>query len=413
MVKDFIPCDIKNLSGLIEEYRKIKKIPEEEEKEVLLKLLHNNFCRYLFTKGNNKGTLCLNKFKDTNELKYCHTHRWEMKPWMDCKSNGCNGKSKKDYCRKCKKIINTPLPEITNDEIIELSNEYIHYEIIKTVIPNAKYRIINYHLHNYYKKHSITIINLIFPKYVNGKKIKTIKDNEYLTFLNLNKIEYKKILKTDIQEYNKYINDKICKFSSFIRILVKLKKIRKKYISLETVCNIPLPPPSKDEEILLSLNINDLYEKKIVKNKFTNDETSELNISENKVDENDKKFESFCNMFKNKCMNCYSYKRLIIDLCTINIKIYDILSETFNEVNSNNLIKMNEIFDILKKPKLKPIHVNKIYNDFPKMINYGEKINKIIKEDFKNLCKTYYIIYNDIEKAIKDDIIATNFIEYF
>ena len=72
-------------------------------------------------KGKNKGFLCLNRFKDVNELKYCHTHRWEMKAWLICNTNGCNGKTKVDYCRKCKKIYSSeilkiPLPPVGKDE---------------------------------------------------------------------------------------------------------------------------------------------------------------------------------------------------------------------------------------------------------------------------------------------------------
>lgn len=66
-----------------------------------------------------------------------------------------------------------------------------------------------------------------------------------------------------------------------------------------------MPPISYDEEILLSLDINNLYVKKDYK-------VSELNISENK--EADESFKKLCSIFKNKCMNCYTY-------CIINANI--------------------------------------------------------------------------------------------
>lgn len=142
--------------------------------------------------------------------------------------------------------------------------------------------------------------------------------------------------------------------------------MEKKYISLETACNIPLPPISYDEEILLSLDINNLYVKKILNIKDY--KVSELNISENK--EADEGFKKLCSIFKNKCMNCHSYKRFILDLCIINANIYTIIVNAFSEVNKNNKIKINEIYNILKKPKIKPVNVNKLYTDLPNILEY-------------------------------------------
>lgn len=149
MVKDYYPIDINKIHIEIQDEEKIKY------------LLHDNFCRYKYEKGKNKDKLCLNKFKDINALKYCFTHRWEMKPWLKCKTYGCNGKTKIDICRNCKKILNIKLPEITNEEIVELSDSYENKTIIEIIIPNAKYYIKNYYLHNYYKEFIVSI-NLYF-----------------------------------------------------------------------------------------------------------------------------------------------------------------------------------------------------------------------------------------------------------
>lgn len=74
----------------------------------------------------------------------------------------------------------------------------------------------------------------------------------------------------------------------------------------------------------------------------------------------------------------------------------------------HNQIKMLEIFNILKKPKLKPININKIYNDFPKITSYGDKFTYMLKEDMKELDKICCDIYNNIDKVISDDIINNN-----
>lgn len=419
MPKDFVPCDIEELSILIENYRKINNMTEEEEKELFLKLLHNNFCRYINIRGKNKNVMCLNRFNDMNELKYCHTHRWEIKPWINCQTYGCNGKTKKDFCRKCKKInklikiIHLPLQD--EKELFDLSNEYINYEIIRTIIPNAKYRIKNYHLHTYYKIHTISM-NLIMPSYdQNGIKIKKIKNNEYCKYFYKNKNDFIKDMKKNIHNYNINKEFNISVFYTSVKILILIKKWKKKYISLETACNIPLPPISYDEEILLNTNFNELYEKKINNKKESNIKMLELDISENNINKNNKtneKFIELCNIFKDKCMDCYKYKRFILDLCTINVNIYNILIDKFNEVNNKNLIKINEIFDIFKKPKIKPVQINKIYNDLPSILSYGEIINKLIDKDLKELCKTYYIIYKDIDDSIKNHILEANFSKY-
>lgn len=419
MPKDFVPCDIEELSILIENYRKINNMTEEEEKELFLKLLHNNFCRYINIRGKNKNVMCLNRFNDMNELKYCHTHRWEIKPWINCQTYGCNGKTKKDFCRKCKKInklikiIHLPLQD--EKELFDLSNEYINYEIIRTIIPNAKYRIKNYHLHTYYKIHTISM-NLIMPSYdQNGIKIKKIKNNEYCKYFYKNKNDFIKDMKKNIHNYNINKEFNISVFYTSVKILILIKKWKKKYISLETACNIPLPPISYDEEILLNTNFNELYEKKINNKKESNIKMLELDISENNINKNNKtneKFIELCNIFKDKCMDCYKYKRFILDMCTINVNIYNILIDKFNEVNNKNLIKINEIFDIFKKPKIKPVQINKIYNDLPSILSYGEIINKLIDKDLKELCKTYYIIYKDIDDSIKNHILEANFSKY-
>lgn len=391
MKKDYVPCDIKTLNDFIEEYKKTKNLNFEEEKELFFKLLHNNFCRYIYNKGKYKGMLCLNRFKDINELKYCHTHRWELKPYIPCNFSGCNEKTKTNICRKCKKILNTPLPDVTNEEMK------------KTNIPNALYRIKDYYLHSYYKKHIVNI-NLIIPKYVNNLKIKRIKNNEYCKyFCYKNKKDFFKSLKNDINEYNIYINDKIKKFSSFVKILIKLKKLRKKYLSIDAICKLPLPPVSIDEEVLLNLNVNYLYEKK-----DSNAKVLELDISKNKSYENKKKFSNLELYNNNKCIRCNTYKNFIKEIMNIIVNFFNKLIDVYADVMQHNQIKMLEIFNILKKPKLKPININKIYNDFPKITSYGDKFTYMLKEDMKELDKICCDIYNNIDKVISDDIINNN-----
>lgn len=246
MVKDYYPISIEKIH---------KEIPDEEK---INGLIHNNFCLYKYNKGKNKNKLCLNKFKDVNDLQYCFMHRWEIRPWLRCKTNGCNGKTKIDVCRNCKRIFNTKHPDVTNDEIIALSNECIHTEIIKKVIPNAKYRIRQYNLHEYYKNFTIHI-NLIVPKYINNVKVKKIKKDEYCKyFININK----ETILNDINNYIIYLDNLFKKLKICINLITNLKRFRKRFISFDNICNIPLPPVTDDEEILLNLDFNN-YKKEI------------------------------------------------------------------------------------------------------------------------------------------------------
>lgn len=422
MPKDFVPCDIYRLKNLIEEHKKIKQMTDEEEKELFFKLLHNNFCRYIIKKGENKNTLCLKRFKDVNELKYCHIHRLEMKPWVKCQSLLCNGKTKKEYCRKCKRsqnqeIPNIPLPDVSDDESFLLLDIFNGKLFIENIYPNSIYRIKNYYIHNYYKVHTI-YSDLIMPSYdEKGNKIKKIKNNEYCKYYKkyINKKKFIKDLKQDIYNYGIYTEFNMDVLYISVKMLINIKKWRKKYISLENACNVPLPPITNDEEILLNMNINDLYEKKINNKKDSNVEVLELNISENKNIENketDKEYKSLCDIFKNTCIKCHSYKRFILDLCKINISIYDILMETFKDINNKNLIKKNEIFDIFKKPKIKPAQINKIHNELPMILSYGDKLNDLINIDLFKICKTFYIIGDDIDKCIEEDILSKNHSKY-
>lgn len=376
MVKDYYPISIEKIHNEILDENKINY------------LIHDNFCRYKYEKGKNKGILCLNRFKDVNELKYCHTHRWEMKPWLICNTNGCNGKTKINTCRKCKKILNTKLPDITNEEILDLSSEYVHKEIIKKVIPNAKYRIRNYNIHNYYKKHTIRI-DLIIPKYINNLKIKRIKNDEYCKyFMNINKYENKFL--NDINSYIIYLDNLFNKFKLVINLIIKIKRIRKKYESFKNICNIQLPPVTYEEEILLKIDFNNLYKKTKINKKDSNVEVLELNISEknNNI----------------KCNKCLNYNKLIKDMANITHFIINDIIDTFYDVNKHNETRIIEILNILKKPKIKPVDVNKLYNEYPKILSYNDKFIKILKEEVKELDIISCNIFNNIDKFISVDI---------
>lgn len=91
----------------------------------------------------------------------------------------------------------------------------MHKEIIKIIIPNAKYRIKNYYLNPYYKNFTIKInFNLI-------RKYKKVDDFESCIFLENDLIN-------DIYLYINYLNKVKNKFKNFTNIFIKLKKIGKK-----------------------------------------------------------------------------------------------------------------------------------------------------------------------------------------
>lgn len=289
MVKEYYPISIEKIHKEIKDDEKIKQ------------MIHDKFCTYIYSKGKNKNKMCLNGFKDINELKLCHSHRWENKPWLQCNTINCKGKTKINICKNCKKMYNTRLPDVDNEEITLLSTEYIHKEIKKRIIPNALYSI----------KYNNNLININHFKNVlfKNKIKKQIKDNEYCIILCKSKIN--KIIKEDINTYINKKNNNFKKLLNVLKIIIKLKKIRNKYISIDTICKVPLPPVTIDEEILLNLNINELYEKKtnnIKKIKDSNDEVLELDISNNKLDKinfgnNELKIESNINNKYNLLIN--------------------------------------------------------------------------------------------------------------
>lgn len=371
MVKNYYPVSIEKLHKEIYDKNKIQN------------LIHENFCLYKYTKGKNKEKFCLNKFKDINELQYCFMHRWEMKPWIKCNSLNCNGKTKIELCRKCKKIYNSQIPDvelpfIDDKERYSLSDIFGDNVLVERIYINGFYIIKNYNTHDYYKKYTLKI-NLILPKYVEGKKIKKIRHNEYC-FYNKNKNDIKFIFEDDLNYYINYINKNKNKLLNIIKIIIKFKRIRKKCYNIKS-----------NHDIFLNQEP-----------KYGNSEISKTRIS--KEITNAYPLESKII----KCKKCFDYKNLIKNITNIVHFIMDELANVFFELNEYNKIKIIEIHKILKKPKIKPIDVNKLYNDFPKVIGYNDKIIKIIKEEIKELDKVSCDIFNDIDKSIINNIIINN-----
>jgi hypothetical protein len=376
MVKDYYPISIEKIHKEIKEEEKIKY------------LIHNNFCLYKYNKGKNKDKLCLNKFKDINDLQFCFMHRWEMRPWLKCQTLGCDGKTKIDTCRKCKKILNTKLPEITNKEILELSEDYENKQIIEIFIPNAKYSIKNYNNHNYFKDFTI-YINLILPKYINGIKTKTIKNNEYIRYLRKRKI--KKILKN-------LLNLEILKNVSF-------------YSSIKYISNVPLPPVTYDEKLLLNLDFNDIYNK--INNDKINKNNKKMEILLNTNEENNfkkikdsdgKSLENINNLnitkdiyiqtdpitpetseTSQKCNKCLKFDLLINNLFEINKKIGKevlLIKPDLGDVYLDHVTLSKTI------NKNKAGNINKDFFDLKRLIKYMEGIKvHLIELDFKNIEK--------------------------
>lgn len=247
-MKDYYPINIEMLHNEINDDVKIQN------------MIHQNFCKYLNKKGKNKNKFCLNKFKDINELRYCATHRYELKPDIKCEAFYCNSKTKQGLCKKCKAFYNKPIPKIKlpppDDDEKYLLNNFDNL-LMEYIYPNALYTIKHYDRHKYYKN-TIVKINLILPKYnENGIKIKTIKKGNYIIkYNNVINIITKFKIKGEINHYNTYIND-IFEKNNIYGIICFMKIFNNKFrnfISLDKACNVPLPPVTNDEEILLNLN---------------------------------------------------------------------------------------------------------------------------------------------------------------
>lgn len=244
---DYLPIDKKMLFNEIQDEKKIEN------------MIHHNFCRYIAQKGPKKGKMCLNNFKDINELKYCATHRYEMKPDLICSlCNNCYTKS--DICKICKSFYKKPIPKFKlppqdEKELYLLSN--FNSVLIENIYPNALYTIKHYDRHKYFQD-TIVKINLILPKYnENGIKIKTINKDHYIKiFNNIINILTKFKIKGEINHYNTYIND-IFEKNNIYGIICFMKIFNNKFrnfTSLDKACNVPLPSVTNDEEILLNLD---------------------------------------------------------------------------------------------------------------------------------------------------------------
>lgn len=101
MVLDYIPCDIDNFSYVYEDYKQLKKLDINEANELFWSLLDFRFCRHILKIGNNKGKLCMRKYKifDCNDKFLCNKHRYQEK--MKCNEKGCDKLVKnKKYCKK-------------------------------------------------------------------------------------------------------------------------------------------------------------------------------------------------------------------------------------------------------------------------------------------------------------------------
>lgn len=152
MIKDLFPISENKISKFLDE------LDDEKYKWNIAtssKLLHNYYCKYVFTKGKRKGYMCkrksiaLNNFCETHYLGHNKVHIYIKPrcPFLNKYNKHCSRNVKKegDICPyHMKKILCTYLPEPDIKEMIHLG--YPYHEIYD--IFNISLDIFTYDIHN-------------------------------------------------------------------------------------------------------------------------------------------------------------------------------------------------------------------------------------------------------------------------
>lgn len=277
------------------------------------------------------------------------------------------------------------MPPQLDDEINLLQN---YTGLLKEIIyPKGKYFIRNYNDHY---KNTVVKINLILPKYdIKGIKIKTINKDHYISLYNpFMTIRMKFELKGRINHYNTYMNNlynkyKINNITCFSKLFYNKFK---NFISFDKACNVPLPPVTNDEEILLNL-----------------DNLQKINSSKNGGNENFKK--PICEENKN-------IKKINLEICsqTIITNIYNLEND---KKRIDAQIQCNLLNDAIIENKLELYekgnrnyyhYINKSYNSYitelPSGFNKNNMQMIVYKENGFEVTNNY--IVNRIKIYIKN-----------
>lgn len=253
VIKNYYPMDIDKINT---EYN--------NDNNKIINLIHNSFCKYIIKKGKFKGRICFKKCKnyDMNKIiNYCSIHDFEKTKINKKKYKLCNICNKKTFliiCKNCKKIINTPLPLVNQEEEELLNDSYLNKKLI--IYPKALYNIkyknntininyiknnlLNYRYNYRYKKQyehksNICLYNNKFDKYlksyVKHSKIRKIFITKVKTIIILNKIT-----KTSIQNNNNKYTKKRSDMIITYKPRLEEKNIHLElYFKLYKIINIP------------------------------------------------------------------------------------------------------------------------------------------------------------------------------
>lgn len=365
MVKEFLPCNRKEIEKLLEENNYFGK-----KENTWRNIIHMKYCSFTTKRGN----ICCTKIKDEGQI-YCKHHR-PKSDFILCSYINCKNKCKiyGDFCHKHKKYdynnINLIEDNIFNYDIFNnynTVNEWVRYKrwytvgrkcsiinnriFIKDYIKDSKYNI------DYNEKKYTVIKYFDYSKYMNNLFINIYNELcNYCVKKEINKHYLFCLLNLFYNFYQYSYFRKFHKNNIYIPYICNLSKIiiKDKYIYFHINKNIKLichPSNYDSEKISLIEKINDIKQ------------------SGNDINEKPKKKK---NKSKNKTV-----EQLYI---TFNNKIKNFISHGKFTKKEIKYVK-NVINDSLNKNKIK----------------YENNINLYIYNSSKN-------IYNEIEKYIEKEI---------
>lgn len=228
-------CYVKHIYDIINIFWDNKN----EQEEIFLELLDNNFCEYKYSKGNKKGKLCLKKIrKSYNGLPpLCHTHNYQLNK-MKCKYLSCDKYRKKGstFCPfhynkydnsdilffEDKKVDEKTSSLDDNNKQMVLYNKnrniYLFNKNIYMYL-DTKYDKIYEFIKYIYNRDSSNIINLIEKK-----------ENNLVKYFDLNKKfkKYKDNKKKRLRKKNKILKEKNKPHINIKEIIIDSKKLNNK-----------------------------------------------------------------------------------------------------------------------------------------------------------------------------------------
>lgn len=367
MVKDFYPCDIKELEKILDENKYFEK-----KTNTWKKIIHEKYCTHV----TRKGLLCLTKIKNIDN-NYCK-HHLKKDYFILCSYNNCKNKCKVfgDLCHKHNKYEHNNI-NIIEDTIfnynISIKNNFNYENIIKKEdLLNKKITIIEYKTYNYCNGNKPIVKYFDYKKYINKILFNNFKQIYYYCIKYKIDLHYLLcILKIFYNFYQSSYFKKFCKNKNYEHY------INKNAYFVEIPMNL-----NKNNMQIIKYNDNSLEQfNKFMYNKY------KIYLKNKKNRKKNKSIDQLYNIFNDKIKNYVSYGKT---------KIY---SKKLKGIINNNL----------NKYKYKYKDNNNLFIYDSSVVIYRE-INKYIEKEiyhdldfFNKLMRNVFIYYKIFALIVDGD----------